>query len=383
MLLRGFGGLYVGARRSLCRALDLFVSGPGAPCVGACCSLCRDPVFSVESRRRGPEALSQDSLCHVPDSSSSVLCIGAQHSGSGPGAFCVGSQAFVCVGSPALCPSPALLLRVGPQRSLCRGAALCLSGSGALYHNIFRSRIVSVSELSAFQRALCRGPALSGDFSGLLRPGALQRRGGSGWSRNLTEYFSFASQSPSACRHPAHLFTSEPRCRIANPDHPRRPSNPANHKPRPYAIRLGPHAQEPSRRPQLCDNPRREPYSDRPSPIIKAPNPNPHAAHPTLKPPAPIGTHPPGLTGPNLPSAYAPSDIPYPAPRTPSSHPQTNHRTQPIPFSQETTPILIFRRANRINSFFNPNRNQIISLKNSKFFRNISYIYIYRNFNFI
>ena len=86
------GGLCVGPRRSLCRAL------------------CRGPALSASGPR--------------------TLCVGARRSLSGPGAFCV---------THWLCRGPALFVR----RSLCRGPALSVSGPGAVCVGARRSLCVT------------------------------------------------------------------------------------------------------------------------------------------------------------------------------------------------------------------------------------------------
>ena len=128
-----------GARRS-------FVSGPGAPCVGARRSLSGVGV--------GPAVLSQDSFFQVPAVCVSGLALSVCL--SGPNDQCVGARRSLCRG-PALCLSrcDALCvgagagtgaLCVGPRRSLCPGPG-AVSGPGA--------------PCVGARRSLCRGPVLS------------------------------------------------------------------------------------------------------------------------------------------------------------------------------------------------------------------------------
>ena len=188
-----------GARRSLCRGgagPALFVSGPGALCVGARRSFYRTPELSVRvSLFRRSLCVRTGALCQggvgdwvpvflrlrrslevgarlVSGPGLSVVCVGARRSSpgalcvgarrsvsergalcvgarrfvsgpggplpalvSGPGAFCAGARRFVSApGAPSLCRGPALC--VGARRSLCRGPvrgpALFVSGPGAL-----------------------------------------------------------------------------------------------------------------------------------------------------------------------------------------------------------------------------------------------------------
>ena len=122
----GPGALCVGARRSLCRGPALFVSGPGAGtgalCVGPRCSLCwlsfyRAPAISVrvclESELFLYRSSALGALCGA-DALRSLFV-------SGPGALCRRVRAV----------RRAAALSVGPQRSLCRGPALCVASVGA------------------------------------------------------------------------------------------------------------------------------------------------------------------------------------------------------------------------------------------------------------
>ena len=167
--MSGPGALYVGARRS---GPALFVSGPGASCVGARRSLCRGPVLSVESRRRGPAVLSQDSLCHVGG-----LCVGprrflsdrrARRSfvGAGPGALCVGARRSVCRG-PALFVSgfaPALSVRVCLElglflyRSSALFSALCVGARRSPALSLFRDPSLARASAVVSESVSC-GPA--------------------------------------------------------------------------------------------------------------------------------------------------------------------------------------------------------------------------------
>ena len=133
----------VGARRSLCQALALSVSGPGALCVGP---RFRAPTLFVS----GPGA-----VCFGARRS---LCRRLALSVSGPGAVCVWPRRYLYQG-PSLSRSFC--------RSLCRAPALSVSGRGALCIK-GRSLALSVALCVGPRRSLCRLPALS--VSG---PGAL------------------------------------------------------------------------------------------------------------------------------------------------------------------------------------------------------------------
>ena len=115
-----------GALCAFCVGARRFVSGPGAPCVGARRSLCRNPPLCVASRRRNPAVLSQDSLCQRR----SVCCFCALFV-SGPGALCVGARRSLRRGPTPLCRGPPLSVgdvRRGPavlsQDSLCQVPAV-------------------------------------------------------------------------------------------------------------------------------------------------------------------------------------------------------------------------------------------------------------------
>ena len=126
LFLWGFGGLYVGARRSSCRGSALSV-GPRR-------SLRRGTALCVGARR---------SLCR----SLSRVGVGARQ--SSPKTLFVTSGRSVCRG-PALCVS-------GP-------GAFSISGSGALCQGVCGARIVSVSELGPSGLSV-PGPALSDGLS--------------------------------------------------------------------------------------------------------------------------------------------------------------------------------------------------------------------------
>ena len=193
--------LFVSGRRS--------VSGPGAPCVGARCSLWAPKTLFSRYRRsvrwvwrflsvcRGP-TIARRSLCRGPTlclSGPGALCVGARQ--SSPGAVCVG----LCVGARRfLCPGPALCFGAGRSffvsgpGALCRGPARCLSACRCLGFFVRPRRSScrgpalsialrrSLSECvwglflyrsSALLCSLCRGPALSGGHS-VSGPGAAE-----------------------------------------------------------------------------------------------------------------------------------------------------------------------------------------------------------------
>ena len=182
--------LSVEAQRSVCRGPTLFVSGsalfvsgPGALCVGlvsrrAFCwgpALCRDRRFLCRGPARQPGAFSE---CRGPALlasgrspavcvsghgafSSGLVCVGARRSVSGPGALCQGTGALG-IGPGALCLGPGAL-SIGLRRSLSGcvwspdcvcigvGALRYVSGTGASWSG--PARFLSVGA----RRSLC-GP---------------------------------------------------------------------------------------------------------------------------------------------------------------------------------------------------------------------------------
>ena len=173
------GGLYVGARRSLCRGLA------GALCVGAQRSLCRSPALwrlcralvlsvsgpgpalSVGVRRLlctlslsgrglyvGPRILSvgaRRSLCR----GGAHLCRALFVSGPGAGARCRGQRRGSAVFSAhSLCWVPALFL--------CRGPAVSVKPRSSLSGSVSRPANPPQHSLcpGALYRSLCRGPAV-------------------------------------------------------------------------------------------------------------------------------------------------------------------------------------------------------------------------------
>ena len=154
LFLSGFGDLYVAARRSLCRAPALFVSGLCRPTlfIRAQHSPCRGPALSVAvgigARRPSPKTF----FCQVFV--------------SGPGALCVGARRSLCRARRR----EWRFLRRGPALYLCRGPTLFLSGPGALCQGLCRGSVsgpdgfcfgagrsstLFVSRPGTLQRSLC------------------------------------------------------------------------------------------------------------------------------------------------------------------------------------------------------------------------------------
>ena len=158
--------LCVGARCSLCRALALFMSGPGGPLPALFLS---GPAVCVGARR--------GALCGGP---ARLLSVGAWRSlgpalfVSGPGAPCAGSGVGIGAQPKTLfsgyrrsvlglaCRGPTICVS-GPG-ALCVGAALLVSGPGAPYELFFASGPGAVGGRrwgGRSRRSVCRVPVLS------------------------------------------------------------------------------------------------------------------------------------------------------------------------------------------------------------------------------
>ena len=180
------GALSVGARRS--------VSGPGALCVGARRSfrrgrrsLCRGPPLSVESRRRGPAVLSQDSIfqvCRVwrflSVSRGPTICA------SGPGALCVGAPC--CLSGTHVRAIEVLLIK-------CWQHVMCAAAINMRWRNVQfeRSNACNYSPHACLPIlfGVCAGIVLFLFFPLTVRfglgfsPGKRERAGLDGWHADL------------------------------------------------------------------------------------------------------------------------------------------------------------------------------------------------------
>ena len=253
--------LSVYTRRSLCRGPAFFVSGPGAPCVGARRSL-RAPLRKLSLE--GPGGV------------------------SGPGAFCRGP----CRGrGPALC--------IGARRSLCRGRPPCVGARRSLSRPGGPLPSLHVPDRRSLSFRVCPEPGL---FD---------------WSSAL---FNFLCRGPTLCvGHPSALDamrapSSDPRAT----HHLRPPSGPLRVPPRsasPTPIRGPPAAirqratypAHPSITPQL-----------RPASTHQLRS----ACHPsgTAGPQLRSTCHPA-----NTAARSSDPRATHPAPRDPSSHPNATH----------------------------------------------------------
>ena len=235
----------VEARRSLCPSPALFVSGPGALCVGVWRSLCRGPaplptvaVSGPRSLCRGP-ALSVSepgALCRGPAisvSSPCALCVVIRRcpalSVSRPGAVCVTQRATERArerrastqrGGVRHRSAGPDTENAGPDTKSVRerqGRTQRAPGSAGLRHKLFLASLCRAQDqsVSGPRRCLCWGPALSVSCPGALCVGPpLSVRGP---ALSVSGPGAFVSRPQTLCRNPALSVSGSGSLRVQGP----------------------------------------------------------------------------------------------------------------------------------------------------------------------